>query len=256
MKVVVLTGGLGTRLAEETSVRPKPMVEIGGRPILWHIMKIYSAHGFNEFILCLGYKGYCIKEFFSNYFLHMSDVTFDMRTQEMEVHRRTAEPWRVTLVDTGDATMTGGRIKRVIDYVKDDDVFALTYGDGVADIDLTAELAFHRAHGKLATVAAVRPETRFGAMTIDRDRVTAFAEKPVAESASISGGFFLLSPKIGDLIEGDHTVWEQQPLNWLTRNDELRAYAHRGFWSPMDTLRDKLFLEEEWSAGRAKWKIW
>jgi glucose-1-phosphate cytidylyltransferase len=256
MKVVVLTGGLGTRLAEETGVRPKPMVEIGGRPILWHIMKIYSAHGFNEFILCLGYKGYFIKEFFSNYFLHMSDVTFDMRTQQMEVHRRTAEPWRVTLVDTGDATMTGGRIKRVVDYVKDDDVFALTYGDGVADIDLTAELAFHRAHGKLATVAAVRPETRFGAMTIDSDRVTTFAEKPVAESASISGGFFLLSPKVGDLIEGDHTIWEQQPLNWLARNDELRAYAHRGFWSPMDTLRDKIFLEEEWNAGRAKWKIW
>ncbi len=256
MKVVVLTGGLGTRLAEETSVRPKPMVEIGGRPILWHIMKIYSAHGFDAFVLCLGYKGYFIKEFFSNYYLHMSDVTFDMRTREMEVHRGAAEPWRVTLVDTGDATQTGGRVKRIRDYVQDDEVFALTYGDGLADIDLTAELAFHRAHGKMATVAAVRPETRFGAMTLARDRVTAFAEKPVAESAFVNGGFFLLSPKVFDLIDGDGTVWEQEPVRWLAENDELRAFEHKGFWRPMDTLRDKLFLEEEWNAGRAKWKIW
>jgi glucose-1-phosphate cytidylyltransferase len=256
MKVVVLTGGLGTRLAEETAVRPKPMVEIGGRPILWHIMKIYSAHGFNEFVLCLGYKGYYIKEFFSNYFLHMSDVTFDMRTREMEVHRGYAEPWRVTLVDTGDQTQTGGRLKRVIDYVKDEDVFALTYGDGVADIDLTAELAFHRAHGRMATVAAVRPETRFGAITLDGDRVTTFAEKPVAENAFVSGGFFLLSPKVGDLIEGDATVWEHEPVNWLAENDQLRAFQHKGFWRPMDTLRDKLYLEEQWTSGQAKWKIW
>ncbi|WP_442755307.1 glucose-1-phosphate cytidylyltransferase [Methylocystis sp. JAN1] len=256
MKVVVLTGGLGTRLAEETSVRPKPMVEIGGRPILWHIMKIYSAHGFNEFVLCLGYKGYFIKEFFSNYFLHMSDVTFDMRTREMEVHRGAAEPWRVTLVDTGDQTQTGGRVKRVIDYVKDDDVFALTYGDGVADIDLTAELAFHRSHGRMATVAAVRPEMRFGAMTLHDDRVTGFAEKPVAESAFVNGGFFFLSPKVGDLIEGDQTVWEHGPVNRLVERDELRAFRHDGFWRPMDTLRDKLYLEDQWNSGQAKWKIW
>lgn len=256
MKVVMLTGGLGTRLAEETSVRPKPMVEIGGRPILWHIMKIYSAHGFNDFVLCLGYKGYCIKEFFSNYFLHMADVTFDMRTREMEVHRRAAEPWRVTLLDTGDATQTGGRLKRVIDHVKDEEVFALTYGDGLADIDITAELAFHRAHGKMATVAAVRPEMRFGAMTLAGDHVTAFAEKPVAESAFVNGGFFLLSPKVADLIDGDETVWEHEPVRRLAEQDELRAFEHKGFWRPMDTLRDKIFLEEEWNSGRAKWKIW
>ena len=256
MKVVILTGGLGTRLAEETSVRPKPMVEIGGRPILWHIMKIYSAYGFNEFVLCLGYKGYHIKEFFSNYFLHMSDVTFDMRTRAMEVHRENAEPWRFTLVDTGDRTQTGGRVKRVIDHVRDDDVFALTYGDGVADIDLAAELAFHRAHGKMATVAAVRPAMRFGAMTLEGDRVCAFAEKPVAESGWINGGFFFLSPKVADLIESDDTVWERDPMVRLTEHDELRAFVHQGFWHPMDTLRDKMFLEEQWTSGQAKWKIW
>jgi len=256
MKIVILTGGLGTRLAEETSIRPKPMVEIGGRPILWHIMKIYSAQGFNEFVLCLGYKGYYIKEFFSNYFLHMADVTFDMRNGGMEVHRENAEPWRVTLVDTGDKTQTGGRVKRIQDYVKDDEIFGLTYGDGVADIDLAAELAFHRAHGKMATVAAVRPAMRFGAMTLDGDKVTAFAEKPVAESGWINGGFFLLSPKIFDLIEDDDTVWERAPLVWLADNDELRAYMHTGFWHPMDTLRDKIFLEDEWTSGKAKWKIW
>ena len=256
MKVVVLTGGLGTRLAEETSVRPKPMIEIGGRPILWHIMKIYSAHGFNEFVLCLGYKGYLIKEFFSNYSLHMSDVTFDMRTRSMEVHRENAEPWRVTLVDTGDLTQTGGRVKRVLEYVAKDEVFALTYGDGVADIDLTAKLAFHRAHGKLATVTAVRPAMRFGAMTLDGEKVTSFAEKPVAESAFVNGGFFLLSPKVGDLIESDETVWEHEPVNWLAEHDELRAFRHDGFWRPMDTLRDKLYLEEQWNSGQAKWKIW
>lgn len=256
MKVVILTGGLGTRLAEETSVRPKPMIEIGGRPILWHIMKIYSAHGFNEFVLCLGYKGYFIKEFFSNYFLHMSDVTFDMRSGAMEVHREHAEPWRVTLVDTGDETQTGGRLKRVLEYVANDDVFAFTYGDGVADIDLGAELAFHRAHGKMATVAAVRPAMRFGAMTLENDKVTAFAEKPVAESGWISGGFFLLSPKVGELIEGDETIWERAPMVRLAQSDELRAFVHDGFWRPMDTLRDKMFLEEQWDSGQAKWKIW
>jgi len=256
MKVVILTGGLGTRLAEETSVRPKPMVEIGGRPILWHIMKIYSAYGFNEFVLCLGYKGYYIKEFFSNYFLHMSDVTFDMRTRAMEVHRESAEPWRVTLVDTGDRTQTGGRLKRVIEHVAGDEMFALTYGDGVADIDLDAQIAFHRAHGKMATVAAVRPAMRFGAMTVEGNHVTAFAEKPVAESGWINGGFFLLSPKVGELVEGDDTIWERDPMVWLTENDELRAFVHQGFWHPMDTLRDKMFLEEQWISGQAKWKIW
>ena len=256
MKVVILTGGLGTRLAEETSVRPKPMVEIGGRPILWHIMKTYSAHGFNEFVLCLGYKGYFIKEFFSNYFLHMSDVTFDMRTRAMEVHRETAEPWRVTLVDTGDGTQTGGRLKRVLDHVAGEEVFALTYGDGLADVDFTAELAFHKAHGKLATVVAARPAMRFGAMTLDNERVTAFAEKPVAESGWINGGFFLLSPKVGELIEGDSTIWERGPLNALAARDELRAFVHDGFWHPMDTLRDKIYLEEQWTSGQAKWKIW
>ena len=256
MKVVILTGGLGTRLAEETSVRPKPMVEIGGRPILWHIMKIYSAHGFDEFVLCLGYKGYYIKEFFSNYFLHMSDVTFDMRTRAMEVHRESAEPWRVTLIDTGDKTQTGGRLKRVLDHVAGDEVFALTYGDGVADIDLAAELAFHRAHGKLATVSAVRPAMRFGAMTLDGDKVTAFAEKPENESGWINGGFFLLSPKVGEFISGDATIWEREPLTRLAETDQLRAYQHKGFWHPMDTLRDKMFLEEQWNSGQAKWKIW
>ncbi len=256
MKVVILTGGLGTRLAEETSVRPKPMVEIGGRPILWHIMKNYSAHGFNEFVLCLGYKGYYIKEFFSNYFLHMSDVTFDMRTRAMEVHREHAEPWRVTLVDTGDNTQTGGRLKRVIEHVADEEVFALTYGDGVSNIDLTAELAFHKSHGKLATVAAVRPAMRFGAMSLDDDRVTSFAEKPVAESGWANGGFFLLSPKVGDLIEGDSVIWERGPLNELAARNELRAFVHDGFWYPMDTLRDKIYLEDQWTSGQAKWKIW
>jgi glucose-1-phosphate cytidylyltransferase len=256
MKVVILTGGLGTRLAEETSVRPKPMIEIGGRPILWRIMKIYSAHGFNDFVLCLGYKGYCIEEFFSDYFLHMSGVTFDMRTRAMEVHREHAQPWRVTMVDTGDETQTGGWLKRVLEYVANDDVFGLTYGDGVADIDLGAELSFHCAHGKMATVATVRPAMRFGAMTLDNDKVTAFAEKPVTESGWISGGFFLPPPKVGELIEGDDTIWERAPTVRLAQSDELRAFAHDGFWRPMDTLRDKMFLEEQWNSGQAKWKIW
>ncbi|HMK89269.1 MAG TPA: glucose-1-phosphate cytidylyltransferase [Methylocystis sp.] len=256
MKVVILTGGLGTRLAEETSVRPKPMVEIGGRPILWHIMKSYSAHGFNEFVLCLGYKGYYIKEFFSNYFLHMSDVTFDIRRNAMEVHRESAEPWRVTLVDTGDGTQTGGRLRRVRDHLAEEQAFAFTYGDGLSDIDLTAELAFHRSHGKLATVAAVRPAMRFGAMTLEGQRVTDFAEKPIAEAAFVNGGFFFLSPKAIDLIEDDATVWERGPLNALAASDELRAFVHDGFWHPMDTLRDKIYLEEQWNSGQAKWKNW
>ena len=256
MKVVILTGGMGTRLVEETSIRPKPMVEIGGRPILWHIMKIYSAHGFNEFVLCLGYKGYYIKEFFANYFLHLSDVTFDMANNRMEVHRQHAEPWRVTLVDTGEKTMTGGRIKRVREYLQDDDVFAMTYGDGVGDVDIGAELDFHRRHGKLATITAVRPPRRFGEIALDGDQVFSFREKPASEWGWISGGFFLLSPKVLDLVADDTTSWEHEPMNWLADNGELRAFVHEGFWHPMDTLRDKMFLEDEWSAGRARWKTW
>ncbi|MFZ4533611.1 MAG: glucose-1-phosphate cytidylyltransferase [Alsobacter sp.] len=256
MKVVILAGGLGTRLAEETSVRPKPMVEIGGRPIIWHIMKIYSAAGFTDFIICLGYKGYYIKEFFSNYFLHTADVTFDMRTNSMTVHRETAEPWRVTLVDTGEATQTGGRIRRIAPHLDADEPFALTYGDGVADIDIRAELAFHQSHGRLATVTAVRPARRFGTIALDGDRVTTFAEKPEDEGGWISGGFFILSPRVLPLIAGDSTVWEREPLETLARQGELRAYVHRGFWHPMDTLRDKTFLEEEWAGSRAPWRIW
>ena len=256
MKIVILTGGLGTRLAEETSVRPKPMVEIGGRPILWHIMKIYASFGFTDFVICLGYKGYFIKEFFSNYFLHMSDVTFDIQARTMQVHRQSAEPWRVTLVDTGEQTQTGGRVKRILDHVAGDDVFALTYGDGVADIDIAAELAFHRAHGKLATVAAVRPAKRFGIIELDETRVVSFAEKPANEGGWISGGFFLLSPKVGTLIGSDETIWEREPMQWLAEHDEMRAFVHPGFWHPMDTLRDKMFLESEWASGKPKWKVW
>ncbi len=256
MKAVILAGGLGTRLAEETSVRPKPMVEIGGKPILWHIMKIYSAHGVNDFILCLGYKGYYIKEFFSNYFLHMSDVTFDMANNKMEVHRENAEPWRVTLVDTGDRTQTGGRLKRVMEHLAGEDVFALTYGDGVADIDITAELAFHRAHGRLATVAAVRPSKRFGALNLDESRVIHFREKPEDEGGWINGGFFLLSPKVAQLIEGDETVFEGAPLEALAARDQLRAFVHQGFWQPMDTIRDRTLLEEEWASDRPRWRVW
>jgi glucose-1-phosphate cytidylyltransferase len=256
MKVVILTGGIGTRLVEETSVRPKPMVEIGGRPILWHIMKIYSSFGFNDFVLCLGHKGYHIKEFFANYFLHLSDVTIDMTANKMEVHRQHAEPWRVTLVDTGEKTMTGGRIKRIRDYVDSDDVMAMTYGDGVGNIDLTAQMAFHKQHGRLATVTTVRPPRRFGEITLEGDKVFSFKEKPEAEIGWISGGFFLLSPKVLDLVEGDETSWEREPMNWLAENGELQAFIHEGFWHPMDTLRDKMFLEEEWSSGRAKWKTW
>jgi glucose-1-phosphate cytidylyltransferase len=256
MKVVILAGGLGSRLSEETTTRPKPMVEIGARPILWHIMKIYSHYGFQDFVLCLGYKGYMIKEYFANYFMHMSDVTISLAENQMEIHRKTAEPWRVTLVDTGEATQTGGRVKRVLPYIGDDPVFALTYGDGVADIDLGAELAFHRSHGRLATVTVVRPAKRFGAVTIDGDRVTAFAEKPDDDGGWINGGFFFLSPAVGDLVTDDSTIWEREPMETLARKDQLRAYAHRGFWHPMDTLRDRHFLEEEWASGRSPWKRW
>lgn len=256
MKAVILAGGLGTRLAEETAVRPKPMVEIGGRPIIWHIMKIYSAQGINDFIICLGYKGYLIKEYFANYFLHTSDVTLHLAENRVETHRNTAEPWRVTLVDTGEKSETGGRVKRVLPYVADDPFFALTYGDGVADIDIQAQIAFHQSHQRLATVTAVRPAKRFGAIEIDGDRVASFEEKPEHDGGWINGGFFLLSPKVGNLIADDETKWEREPMEALARQDQLRAYVHPGFWHPMDTLRDRNFLEEQWGSGKAAWKSW
>lgn len=256
MKAVILAGGIGSRIAEETTVRPKPMIEIGGRPILWHIMKIYSGYGINEFIICLGYKGYMIKEYFSNYFLHMADVTLHLAQNQMEVHRESAEPWHVTLIDTGAATQTGGRIKRILPYVASDPVFALTYGDGVADIDLAAQLAFHQAHGCMATVTAVRPAKRFGALTIEGDRVLAFEEKPESDGGWVNGGFFLLSPAVGELIAGDETIWEREPMEMLARQDQLRAFVHRGFWHPLDTVRDHRFLEEEWASGKPKWRSW
>jgi glucose-1-phosphate cytidylyltransferase len=255
MKAVILAGGLGTRLSEETHLKPKPMIEIGGKPMLWHIMKIYSAHGIHDFIVCCGYKGYLIKEYFANYFLHMSDVTFDLRTHEMEVHERHAEPWRVTLLDTGEQTRTGGRLKRARPYL-DDAAFCFTYGDGVGDIDIGALLAFHRAHGKLATMTAVQPPGRFGAVAIDGDRITRFQEKPRGDGAWLNGGFFVLAPRVLDYIEGDDTAWEGPPMERLAREDQFMAYRHSGFWQPMDTLRDKNHLEELWAGGRAPWKIW
>ena len=256
MKAVILAGGLGTRISEETHLKPKPMIEIGGKPILWHIMKQYSAHGVHDFVICCGYKGYLIKEYFANYFLHTSDVTFDMRKNEMEVHQRYAEPWRVTLVDTGESTMTGGRLKRVADYLRDEDAFCFTYGDGVSDVDLGAEIAFHREHGKLATVVAVRPPGRYGALQMDGARVTGFAEKPRGDGGLINGGFFVLSPACLDLIDEDSTSWEAEPLARLAAMDELRAFEHDGFWQPMDTLREKNLLEELWASGCAPWKAW
>jgi glucose-1-phosphate cytidylyltransferase len=256
IKVVILAGGLGTRISEETIIKPKPMIEIGGRPILWHIMKTYSHYGFQDFIICLGYKGYAIKEYFANYFLHTSDVTYHLAEDRVEVHRNSTEPWRVTLVDTGDTTQTGGRIKRILPYVQNDEVFALTYGDGLADIDLAAQLAFHRQHGRKATITAVRPAARFGAMRLDGDCVVNFAEKPASDGGWINGGYFLLSPSVGDLIAGDDTIWEHQPVEELVREDQLRAYYHQRFWQPMDTLREKNLLEEEWSRGTAPWRVW
>jgi len=256
MKAVVLAGGLGTRLSEETSLRPKPMVEIGGRPILWHILKMYSHHGVDDFIICCGYKGYVIKEYFANYFLHMSDVTLDMRSNVMEVHQKRAEPWKVTLVDTGDESMTGGRLLRVSEYLRDEEMFCLTYGDGVSDVDIKASIDFHKNHGKLATLTAALPPGRFGALDIDGAQVKRFVEKPKGDGALINGGFFILSPKIFDYLEGDHTVWEQQPLQRLASDGELMAFAHLGFWQPMDTLRDKVYLEELWTTGAAPWKTW
>jgi glucose-1-phosphate cytidylyltransferase len=255
MQAVILAGGLGTRLSEETETRPKPMVEIGGRPILWHIMQTFSAYGIKDFIICLGYKGYIVKEYFLNYRLHLSDVTVDVGSGTVDFHRSSAEDWRVTLVDTGDSTMTGGRVKRVRDYLQGDDFF-LTYGDGVADIDLTKLLAFHKAHGRLATVTAVVPPGRFGSLELAGERVQSFQEKPAGDGAAINGGFFVLSPKIIDYIEGDKTLWEQSPLERLAREGELYAYHHGGFWQPMDTLRDKKHLEELWQKGEAPWKVW
>ena len=256
MKAVILAGGLGTRISEESHLRPKPMIEIGGRPILWHIMKMYAAHGVNDFIICLGYKGYVIKEYFANYFLHMSDVTFDMAENRMEVHRRHAEPWRVTLVDTGDSTMTGGRLRRVCDYLAPGESFAFTYGDGVADIDLTAEFAFHRAHGKPATVAAVQPPGRHAALQRDGSSVSAFTEKPRGDGGLINGGFFVLQPEVLDLVNSDQTSWEGAPMITLAEQDQLQAFEHAGFWQPMDTLREKTLLEELWQSGQAPWKTW
>ena len=256
MKAVILAGGLGTRLAEETQVRPKPMVEIGGRPLLWHLMKAYSAHGVDDFVVCCGYKGYVIKEYFANYFLHVSDVTFDVAANTMEVHRERAEPWRVTLVDTGDDTLTGGRLKRIAEYVADEDAFCMTYGDGLGDVDITALVDFHRDHGRLATVTAVKPPGRFGALDLDGDRVTGFTEKPPGDDGLINGGFFVLHPSCLDLVEGDATRWEDQPLKALAGRGELRAYHHAGFWQPMDTVRERDLLADLWESGRAPWKVW
>jgi glucose-1-phosphate cytidylyltransferase len=255
MKAVILAGGLGTRISEESHLRPKPMIEIGGKPILWHIMKIYSSYGIDEFIVCLGYRGYVIKEYFANYFLHMSDVTFDMSANRMEVHQASAEPWRVTLVETGEDTMTGGRLKRVARYLGEED-FCFTYGDGVADIDIGALVASHRAQGRQATLTAVQPPGRYGALVLDGDRVERFQEKPRGDNAWINGGFFVLSPKVIDLIDGDATHWEREPLERLTAAGQLSAFQHRGFWQPMDTLRDKTLLEQLWASGKAPWKRW
>lgn len=256
MKAIILAGGLGTRLSEETEDKPKPMVPIGGRPILWHIMKIYSAHGINDFIICCGYKGYVLKEYFSNYFLHQSDVTFDLNDNSVEIHQNSAEPWRVTLIDTGYKTMTGGRLKRVHDHIKDEEAVCFTYGDGVADVDVKASIEQHRKLGKLATVTSVTPPGRFGALEISGSSVVAFNEKPAGDGYKINGGFFVLSPKVVDYIESDATVWEQEPLDRLAKEGQLASYEHNGFWQPMDTLRDKLYLEKLWEEGRAPWKIW
>nr|WP_269147562.1 glucose-1-phosphate cytidylyltransferase [Mycobacterium paraintracellulare] len=256
MKAVLLAGGLGTRLSEETTIRPKPMVEIGGRPILWHIMKLYSHHGIHDFIVCCGYKGYVIKEYFANYFLHMSDVTFDMSANKMEVHRHHAEPWRVTLVDTGENTLTGGRLKRVEAYIRDDEAFCFTYGDGLSDVNIGASVEFHRQHGRRATVTAVLPPGRYGALECAGDQVTGFVEKPRGDGGLINGGFFVLSPSVLDYIEGDQTSWEGPPLTRLAADGEMMAFEHSGFWQPMDTLRDKNMLEELWSSGEAPWKCW
>jgi len=256
MKVIIFAGGLGTRISEETTIRPKPMIEIGGKPILWHIMKTYSHHGINDFVICCGYKGYVIKEYFANYFLHMSDVTFDMSKNSMEVHQRSAEPWRVTLIDTGEDTMTGGRLKRVADFVKDEEVFCLTYGDGLSDVNITELLAFHKSKNVLATLTATIPPGRFGALELKGGQVKTFMEKPKGDGAMINGGFFVLSPLVIDYIGDDQTIWEREPLESLAREGQLAAFQHHGFWQPMDTLRDKFHLEELWKSGQAPWKVW
>ncbi len=255
MKAVILAGGLGTRISEESHLKPKPMIEIGGKPIIWHILKIYSAHGINDFIICLGYKGYVVKEYFANYFLHTSDVTFDMVNNRMEVHERHAEPWRVTLVDTGENTMTGGRLKAVERFIDDDEPFCFTYGDGVANIDIAQTVEFHRNHGRAATVCAVSPPGRFGALEINGERVTRFQEKPHGEGGMINGGFFVLNPSVFDLIKQDGP-WEAEPLAELAHRQQLAAWKHEGFWQPMDTLRDKMQLEDLWQTGHAPWKTW
>lgn len=256
MKVVILAGGLGTRLSEETILKPKPMVEIGGKPILWHIMKMYSSHGVNEFVICCGYKGYVIKEYFANYFLHQSDVTFSMKENSMEVHQKRAEPWIITLVDTGDHSMTGGRLGRVSDYVKDEEAFCFTYGDGVSDVNITELIAFHEEHGKDATLTSVYPPGRFGALDIHNDQVKKFTEKPQGDGSLINGGFFVLSPKVLGRISGDDCIWEQEPLKGLAKDNMLMSFKHEGFWQPMDTLRDKIYLQELWEDGKAPWKNW
>lgn len=255
MKAVILAGGLGTRISEETNLKPKPMVEIGGRPILWHVMKIYSTHGINDFVICAGYKGYVIKEYFANYFLHMSDVTFDMEKNRMEVHQRRSEPWRVTIVDTGETTMTGGRLKRIREYIQDE-TFCFTYGDGVGDVNIMDLVAFHKRQGRKATLTGVRPPGRYGALEIEGDRVEKFQEKPEGDGSWINGGFFVLEPSVFSLIENDKTIWERGPLEALADAKQLNVYKHGGFWQPMDTLRDKMYLEDLWSSGQSPWKLW
>lgn len=255
MKAVILAGGLGTRISEESHLKPKPMIEIGGKPIIWHIMKIYSHFGINDFVICLGYKGYVIKEYFANYFLHMSDVTFDMAENRMHIHNQKAEPWRVTLVDTGESTATGGRLKRVSEYVGDE-TFCLTYGDGVSNVDIPRLIDFHRQHGKLATVTAVQPPGRFGALDLHGDQVQGFQEKPLGDGGWINGGFFVLEPGVFDYIDGADNVWEQEPMRRLAESGQLMTHLHRGFWQPMDTLRDRNLLEERWNGGQAEWKLW
>lgn len=257
MKAVILAGGMGTRISEESQTKPKPMIEVGGRPILWHIMKIYSSHGVNDFVICCGYKGYVIKEYFANYFLHMSNVTFRMSDNSMHVHQNNAEPWTVTLVDTGEATMTGGRLRRVREFVQDQDAFCFTYGDGVGDVNITELIGFHRTHGKLATLTATRPPGRYGALKIDESgMVDHFQEKPEGDGSWINGGFFVLHPSVIDRISGDETSWEGEPLTGLARDGQLAAYKHPGFWQPMDTLREKMMLNEMWNRGNAPWKVW
>lgn len=257
MKAIILAGGLGTRFAEETDLKPKPMIEIGSKPILWHIMKLYSAHGINEFIICCGYKGYMIKEYFSKYFLHQSDITFELKNNQMKVHQNNSESWKVSLVDTGEKTMTGGRLKRVKEYVKDEKAFCFTYGDGLGNIDISALIKFHQAHGKQATLTATRPQGRYGALKLgNKEIVERFQEKPEGDGSWINGGFFVLSPEVIDLIKDDQTSWEEEPLMSLAKNNQLYAYKHHGFWQPMDTLREKIMLNDLWNEGNAPWKIW